>query len=54
MADAKCALKHLFELTSEMKRDACNKESKYEDLICTHWEVPSKLAQCEQQLREDN
>jgi hypothetical protein len=32
MADAKCALKHLFELAAEMKRDVCNKESKCEDL----------------------
>lgn len=33
MADAKCALKHVFELASGMKRDASNKESKYEELM---------------------
>jgi hypothetical protein len=32
MADAKCALKHLFELVAEMKRDVSNKESKCEDI----------------------
>jgi hypothetical protein len=32
MADAKCALKHLFELASGMKRDVSNRESKYEEL----------------------
>jgi hypothetical protein len=31
MADAKCALKHLFELAAEMKRDISNKESKCEE-----------------------
>jgi len=33
MVDAKCALKHLFELTAEMKRDVSNKESKCEDIV---------------------
>jgi hypothetical protein len=32
MVDAKCALKHLFELAAEMKRDVSNKESKFEDI----------------------
>jgi hypothetical protein len=32
MADAKCALKHLFELAAEIKKDFSNKESKCEDL----------------------
>lgn len=31
MADAKCALKHLFELASGMKREISNKESKCEE-----------------------
>ncbi|PNF43510.1 hypothetical protein B7P43_G09319 [Cryptotermes secundus] len=54
MADAKCAFKHLFELASGMKRDASNKESKYEELLSTHHKVLSKLAQYEQQLKEES
>lgn len=33
MADAKCALKHMFELAAEMKREVSNKESKCEDIV---------------------
>lgn len=32
MADAKNALKHLFELAAEIKRDVSNKESKCDDI----------------------
>jgi hypothetical protein len=36
MADAKCALKHLFELAAEMKRHVANKDSKCEDLLVSY------------------
>jgi hypothetical protein len=36
MADAKCALKHLFELASGMKREVSNKETKYEELTVSY------------------
>jgi hypothetical protein len=36
MADAKCALKHLFELASGLKRDVSNKESKHEELTVSY------------------
>jgi hypothetical protein len=36
MADAKCALKHLFELASGMKREVSSKESKYEELAVSY------------------
>ncbi|XP_069689320.1 chromosome-associated kinesin KIF4A isoform X2 [Periplaneta americana] len=52
MADAKCALKHLFDLTAELKREVSNKESKYEDLEAAYQKAVSKLALCEQQLKE--
>jgi kinesin family protein 4/21/27 len=54
MADAKCALKHLFELASEMKRDVSNKESKCEDIASAHQKTLRELAQCEHLLKEES
>ncbi|GFG32670.1 hypothetical protein Cfor_12769 [Coptotermes formosanus] len=54
MADAKCALKHLFELAAEMKRDVSNTESKCEDLASAHQKTLRALTQCEHMLKEES
>lgn len=45
MADAKCALKHMFELAVEIKRDVSNKESKYEDIVVSFCKILYSLTQ---------
>jgi kinesin family protein 4/21/27 len=54
MADAKCALKHLFELAAEIKRDVSNKESKCEDIASAHQKTHRELARCEHLLKEES
>lgn len=54
MADAKCALKHLFELAAEIKKDFSNKESKCEDLASAHQKMLRELAQREHLLKEES
>ena len=54
MADAKCALKHLFEVAAEMKRDVSNKEFECEDIASAHQKALRELAQCEHLLKEES